>query len=131
LPNALKISIVDDDDLVRDALEDLLRFLGYENLAVFACAEDFLRSDSVLKTSCLIVDLQMPGMSGFDLQKRLIADGLHIPIIFISGASEEQVGADAMQAGAIGFLKKPVDVDYLIQCLNGIVKAGSKLNNSL
>ena len=102
------IAIVDDDKGVRDALEMLMRSLGH-NASTFGSAEEFLAFEKLHDTSCLITDVQMPGLTGIDLQDRLIADGHRIPIIFITGHPDDNVRARAMKAGAVGFLVKPVD----------------------
>lgn len=111
------ISIVDDDEAVREATKRLVRSLGY-SAATFASAEEFLHSDSVKETSCLITDVRMPGMNGVELQERLNADGRVTKVIFMTGFSEERVRAHALKAGAIGFLKKPFDDACLIECLD-------------
>jgi FixJ family two-component response regulator len=116
LPKTLIISIVDDDESVRDAAEVVVRSLGYA-AATFASAEEYLRSGRMQDTSCLIADVQMPGMSGLDLQARLIADGYRMPIIFVTAFPKENVRARALQAGAIGFLVKPFSSDRLIECI--------------
>ena len=79
------ISIVDDDHFVRDAVGDLVQSLGYE-VATFESVESFLDAPCLRETSCLITDLQMPGLSGLDLQSRLIADGHCIPVVFVTGS---------------------------------------------
>jgi FixJ family two-component response regulator len=116
LPKALTISIVDDDDSVREAAEALVRSLGYV-AATFASAEAYLQSGRVRDTSCLIADVQMPGMSGIDLQTRLIADGYHTPVIIVTAFPAESVRDRALKAGAIGFLTKPFSSDRLIECI--------------
>ena len=118
----MSIAIVDDDDVVRGALKSLMRSLGYD-ASTFGSAEEFLQSGKISSTSCLITDLQMPGLSGLDLQDRLIARGDRIPIIFLTGYPDENVRARAMKAGAIGFLVKPVDVDQLIGCIKKVLQA--------
>src|ERR1700751_1245802 len=110
------ISIVDDDRIVREALADLLRSLGYE-ATTFESAEDFLESRSLAQTSCLITDLHMPGLDGLELQSRLIAQGHQTPIIFVTAYPEEQFRKRAMNAGAVGFLSKPLIEDVLIHCV--------------
>jgi FixJ family two-component response regulator len=108
------IAIVDDDKAVREATEALLRSLGY-HASTFASAEEFLQSEQVSNTSCLITDVQMPpGLSGVDLQDRLIARGHRIPIIFITGYPDDSVRARAMKAGAVAFLGKPYNHDHLL-----------------
>jgi FixJ family two-component response regulator len=111
------ISIIDDDPSVREATKCLVRSLGY-NVQTFSSAEEYLESDRGRDSSCLITDLHMPGMSGTDLQDRLIEDGYRIPIIFITAYFEEQVRDRVMDAGAFGFLRKPFDDESLIACLD-------------
>ena len=118
------ISIVDDDESVREATKGLVRSLGY-GAAAFASAEEFLGSDRVLDTTCLITDVEMPGLSGIELQSRLLADGHRIPIIFITAYPEERVRARAEEAGASGFFSKPFDEECFIGCLDRAVKAES------
>jgi|SRR5258705_13316369 FixJ family two-component response regulator len=110
------ISIVDDDAFVRQAVEDLIQSLGYRT-ATFPTAERFLESGRVEETSCLIADLQMPGLNGLDLQSHLMAQGHRTPIIFITAFPEEKSRTRALNAGAVGFLSKPCDEDALINCL--------------
>ena len=110
------IAIVDDDDALRDAVASLVRALGYDT-ATFGSAEAFLESEQISDTSCIITDMQMPGLSGLDLQDRLIAKGHRIPIIFITGFPDENARARAMKAGAVAFLSKPCDGDHLLDCL--------------
>jgi FixJ family two-component response regulator len=107
------ISIVDDDGLVRDAIGELVRSLGYRT-AVFPSAEQFLESGRIGETACLITDLQMPGMSGFDLQNRLRNDGFNTPIIFVSAFPEERYRTRALDAGAVAFLSKPFEEQSLL-----------------
>ena len=116
------IAIVDDDDAVRRATERLLRVLGYST-STFASADEFLESGRVSKTTCLITDLRMPGLSGIDLQDRLVAGGHRIPIIFVTAHPEENMKARAMKAGAIAFLSKPFNHDHLRGCLEKALKA--------
>ena len=116
------IAIVDDDDVVREAMKSLVRSLGY-NVSTFGSAEEFLNSEQVSKISCLITDLNMPGLSGLDLQDRLIATGHRFPIIFITGYPDENARVRAMKAGAIAFLSKPFNADHLIGYLERALKA--------
>jgi FixJ family two-component response regulator len=117
LPKAPVISIVDDDESVREATEFLVRSLGY-SAATYASAEEYLQSGRVDNSSCLITDLRMPGMSGADLQDALIADGHQTPVIFISASLDEQVRSRVLDAGAYGFLHKPFKEQSLIDCLH-------------
>ena len=116
------IAIVDDDEAVREAMKTLVRSLGY-GASTFGSAEEFLKSEQVSDTSCLITDLQMPGLSGLDLQDRLIARGHRIPIIFITAYPDENVRTRAMKAGAVGFLSKPCNDDHLLGYLDKALKA--------
>jgi FixJ family two-component response regulator len=118
------IAIVDDDESMREATKFLVMSLGYSVLT-FASAEEYLGSDQVLATSCLISDLRMPGMSGVELQKRLIADGHRIPIIFMTAFFEKETRARALQAGAFGFLSKPFEDQSLIECLDRALQLDS------
>jgi len=107
---------------LREALEKLLRSLGHR-ISTFGSAEDFLESGKLHDTSCLITDVRMPGISGIDLQDRLIADGHCIPIIFITAHFDDHFRQRAMKAGAVAFLVKPVDTDQLIYHLDQALKA--------
>ena len=100
------VSIVDDDASVRVALESLVRSLGFVAFA-FESAEDFLRSPRVDDSGCLITDVQLWGMSGLDLQDRLIAQGSRIPIIFITAFPEQTIRSRAEAGGALACLEKP------------------------
>lgn len=113
------ISIVDDDKSGRIALSSLVRSMGYES-CLFSCAEDFLASAERNETDCLITDFQMPGMTGLDLQGKLVSDGQNIPIIFITAYPEESVRNRATAAGAVSFLSKPFDGQVIIDCIEQI-----------
>ena len=110
------VSIVDDDASVRAATDRLVRSLGYMS-CVFASAEEFLRSPRLADTCCLIADVQMPGMSGVELQERLLADGRQMPIILVTAFPEEHARTRALAAGALCFLTKPIDAPTLIKYL--------------
>ena len=111
------ISIVDDDKSVREAAGRLLKSLGYAT-ATFASAEEFLQSGRLQETLCLITDVQMPGMSGIDLQDHLCASGAITPVIFVTAFPEEALRQRALGAGAFGFLTKPISVQSLIACID-------------
>ena len=111
------ISIVDDDESVREATKGLVRSLGY-GAATFASAEDFLQSNQINETECLISDVQMPGLSGVELQSQLIAQGNRTPIIFVTASPEERTRVRVLKAGAIGVLSKPFNEERLIEYLH-------------
>lgn len=107
------VVIVDDDELVRDSLDGLMKAAGFPALT-FASAEDFLNSGEQENTACLIADIRMPGMSGLELQSKLSRDDLRIPIIFITAQGDEKMRMQALRAGAVEFLAKPFDDDVLL-----------------
>jgi FixJ family two-component response regulator len=107
------ISIVDDDSSVREALKDLIRSMGFA-VATFACAEDFLSSDGLAQTGCLITDMRMPGMSGLELHKRLQDKGTPVPMILITAFADEKERARALRAGFLGYLTKPFNESELL-----------------
>jgi FixJ family two-component response regulator len=98
--------VVDDDESVRESLPDLLKEFGFA-AGAFSSAKEFLSSGCIDETSCLILDIAMPGMSGPELQQELKRRGKEIPIIFISGRNDETIRAQVLQQGAAGFLLKP------------------------
>ena len=114
------IAIVDDDETIREAIDCLLRSHGLTT-CTFASAEDFLGSHRSADASCLISDIQMPGMSGLDLNRHLIDRGLHIPMIFISAFPAETVRIDERKAAAVRFLRKPFDAASLMRCIDEIL----------
>jgi FixJ family two-component response regulator len=120
--SSASIAIVVDDEAVREAMKTLVRSLGY-NASTFGSAEEFLNLVQVDDTSFLITDLHMPGLSGLDLQDRLIAEGHRIPIIFITGFPDYTARARAMRAGALAFLTKPINQHDLIDHLETALKA--------
>jgi len=107
------IAIVDDDESVQIALQDLIEADGL-SARCFGSAEEFLESGLQRQTACLITDLRMPGMSGLELQARLKADGYKTPIIFITAHGDARVRIQAMRAGAVEFLMKPLDDQVLL-----------------
>jgi FixJ family two-component response regulator len=119
------ISIVDDDECVREAMGGLVRSLGYVS-AIYSSAEDFLDSNRVTDTSCLITDLHMPGLTGVELHRRLLADGFTVPTIFITGLPDEMTRTQALGAGAVAFLSNPVGGKTLSDCLkNALIRRSS------
>lgn len=117
----IDVAVVEDDNSVREATERLVRLLGYTS-ASFATAEDFLKSGRVPDTSCLIVDMHLPGMSGAELQNRLILAGYRMPLIFITSFAEEITRARVLRDGALGYLSKPLQEQSLIACLDQAFK---------
>ena len=115
------ISIVDDDESVREATKSLVRSLGY-NAETFGSAEEFLESTQVGDTACLITDVQMPGLSGVELQDRLISDGHDMPTIFVSAFPDTRLERKVLQSGAIAYLRKPVKEDRLVEHIDTALK---------
>jgi FixJ family two-component response regulator len=111
------ISVVDDDAFVRNSIQNLLLSLGCDAVT-FASAEAFLESGLVDDTSCLIADIQMPGLTGLDLQQQLIKSGKRVPIIFITAFFSKSVRKQALASGAVEVLEKPFNDDELIKCLD-------------
>jgi FixJ family two-component response regulator len=111
------ISVVDDDESLRESLEGLLKALGYA-VEVFSSAESFLGSDALAKTKCLILDVSMPGMSGPELQRELVSRGEPIPIIFITSRADEDVASRVMADGAVACLLKPFTEDALLKAIS-------------
>ena len=121
MPQVPLISIIDDDASVRVATNRLVRSLGYV-AHTFASADGFLQSPHVNDTACVIADVQMPGMSGIELQSHLIAQGRSVPMIFITAFPEESIRSRALKAGAVCFLSKPFDGTILIECIDIALK---------
>jgi FixJ family two-component response regulator len=122
VPDTSRISIVDDDASVREAIRGLLRSAGFD-AEVFASAEEFLTSGRLKGTTCLVLDIRMPGMSGIELQERLIASGHVVPIIFITAHADEDERMRALDRGAIDCLQKPFSDDALLEAItkaNGV-----------
>src|SRR5262245_66614590 len=115
------IAIVDDNDLVCDATKSLIKSLGYDAIG-FLSAEQFLQSDYFHKASCLVTDVQMPGLSGLDLQDCLIARGSAMPVIVVGGSLDERDRSRALKAGALGCLNKPYSAECLVKYLEMALK---------
>lgn len=110
------VLVVDDEPAVRNALSRLLRATGLA-VITFATAAEFLDSPQVLQPGCLILDVDLPGMTGVELQHRLIAAGSDLAIVFLTGRGDIGMGVDAMKAGAVDFLTKPVDDTVLLRAV--------------
>jgi FixJ family two-component response regulator len=119
--NQALVAIVDDDQSFREALDSLLRLIGFRT-AIFASARDFLDSPQFPDVSCVILDISMPGMDGLELQRHLVATH-PIPIIFITDLRDAKTREQAVRAGAISFLNKPVSEETLIDVLNSALRA--------
>ena len=117
------MSIVDDDESVRRTTTLLIQSFGFQ-AAAFESAESLLSSDQLQETSCLIVDVQMPGMDGLQLQRHLAASGYKIPIIFITAYDSKESRQQAMQAGAVAFLSKPFNDELLLETIRGTLRDG-------
>ncbi len=117
-----RVSIVDDDAPVREALKNLMRSAQF-SVETFASAEEFLSSARLTETECLILDLYLPGMSGFELQERLNAERRNIPIIFITAHADERSRQRAIEGGAIDMLGKPVRRDALFKAVQSAIQS--------
>ena len=117
LPVTPLISVIDDDESVRMATTALARSLGHA-VRSFASAQAFLESAYVDNTSCLIVDIQMPRMSGVELQSALLSQGHRIPIIFMTAFPDEKIRSRVLRSGAVGYISKPFRAQGLIECLD-------------
>jgi FixJ family two-component response regulator len=111
------VMIVDDDESVRRAARRLIKSYGFA-VEAFASADDFLASGRLSETACLVLDVQMPGLNGLGLQSRLIAGGHQVPIIFITAFNDENARAQALKAGALGYLVKPIEEADLLNAIN-------------
>lgn len=116
------ITVIDDDESVRESLPDLLKEFGFE-AQTFSSAEQFLTSESIAETRCLVLDVAMPGMSGPDLQQELTRRDQSIPIVFITAQRDEAVRPRLIAQGAVDCLFKPFDAADLLQALNTALRA--------
>ncbi|MBR1170116.1 response regulator [Bradyrhizobium liaoningense] len=121
MSNCALISIVDDDQAFRESLHQLVMLLGY-TVESFASAADFLGSNLLSETACLVADVQMPGMTGVELHRRLVAAGRAIPTILVTAYPDEAIMDEARRNGVVCFLSKPVDADYLDRCLRSALQ---------
>jgi FixJ family two-component response regulator len=116
------VAIVDDDDLMRSALQGLLKSAGLPARA-FASAEEFLKSGQQNQVGCLVADIRMPGMSGLELQAKLNADHCRIPTIFITAHGDEKMRMQALRAGAVEFMAKPFDDEALLESVRAALES--------
>jgi FixJ family two-component response regulator len=110
------VAVIEDDESYRVAVQRLLKSAGF-SVHSFVSAEDFLNSGQQHQTGCLITDIQMPGISGLDLQSKLNSDHCPIPTIFITAHGDEKMRLQAMRAGAVKFLAKPFDGETLLEAV--------------
>ena len=115
------VFVVDDDVSVRESLELLIRCEGWQP-ETFASAQEFLSRPRALVPSCLVLDVTLPGLNGLDLQKRIAADRIDMPIIFITGYGDVPMTVRAMKAGAVEFLTKPFSDDVLLSAITGALE---------
>jgi two-component system response regulator FixJ len=120
LQNRPRIAVVDDDQSVREALENLISSVGYE-VDLFESAKGFLDSAEINNTACLVLDLRMPEMSGLELQQTLRDDGRNIPIIIVTAHGEDTARTEALAAGAVAFLNKPFQEEVLLGAINSVI----------
>jgi FixJ family two-component response regulator len=116
LAGARLIAVVDDDDLVREATKELIETTGL-TARTFASAEAFLDSDHVSRTSCIVADIHMSGLSGFQLHRQLLDSGRDIPMIFITAFPDDRSRERALKAGVVCYLRKPFDPMLLLTCV--------------
>ena len=114
------ISVVDDDQSARNVLSRLFRSAGYD-VAVYDSSESFLDADAVEVTDCLVLDVNLPGKSGLELQSELIAAEKTCPVLFISSFKDESIRTRALEQGAIDFLGKPLDIDLLLSLVEAAI----------
>jgi two-component system response regulator FixJ len=115
------VSVVDDDESVRQALAGLLRSAGFQ-VSTFASAEEFVASAQLGESRCLILDLRLPGMSGLELQQRLANEGRRLPIVILTAHGDEEARARALKAGVVAFMPKPFDGEVLLRTVEAALK---------
>ena len=129
MPKAPLISIVEDDDLFLDSMRRLLRSLGY-TVAAFSSAASFLASRSLDETACLITDINMPAMTGYELYARLVELGHEIPTILVTAYPNDAARSRALKDGIVGYLRKPFDDNDLADCVHKAIEGGKPLGGS-
>jgi FixJ family two-component response regulator len=115
------IAIVDDDESVREALKSLMRSVGFY-AETFASAEDFLKANCLQATACLLLDLRLPGISGLELQRQLGAAPRRVPVIFVTAHGNEVEQREALEGGAIDFLRKPFSEEALLKAVHSALR---------
>ena len=117
----LNVVIVDDDESVRDSLRLMLESCGYP-VCTFKSAEDLLDSGLEKNPFCLILDIRLPGMSGFQLQEHLVQSGSRMPVIFITGHDFNRMEDEAMRLGAVAYLRKPFEEQRLLDAIGSLAR---------
>jgi FixJ family two-component response regulator len=120
VPDQAHICIVDDDESFREAITSLVALMGYD-VDSYKSAEEFLECGAAKQAACLITDIQMPGMGGIELHRRLVASGSPIPVIFVTAFPDDATRQRALRDGAIGYLGKPMQEAALVYCLERAV----------
>jgi FixJ family two-component response regulator len=123
------IFVIDDDTSIRRALSYLLQSVGY-NVETYSSAEEFLRREHYDGVGCIILDVRMPGLSGMDLQEKLMRSDYRMPIIFLTGHGELSMGVQAMKKGAIDFLTKPCDDEQLLEAVHSAIEKDTQARGS-
>ena len=121
MPGVPLISIVDDDDSLRNSLDNLIRSVGFHAIG-FSSAEAFLSSNQAHDTACLILDMRLPGMNGLELQRQIVAANWRIPIIFITSHADGDAQTRALEAGAVDYLYKPFREEQLLNAIEAAMK---------
>jgi FixJ family two-component response regulator len=124
----IQISIIDDDEHSREALAGLMQAMGF-TIEAFPSALDFLASSNVRHTSCLIVDVHMPRMTGTELHSRLVGSGYDIPTILITAYPDDSARARALGQGVVGYLTKPIDEEVLLGCVESALQRAKSDQN--
>jgi FixJ family two-component response regulator len=124
------ICVIDDDPSVRRGLERLLRSVGYQ-VETFDSGKAFLQQGDIHRPACLILDARMPGQTGLELQEVLVAAGCQVPIVFITGHGDIPMAVQAMKAGAVDFLSKPVDEAELLQAVCQAIGTDGRASRSV
>ena len=115
------VCVVDDDSLIRDSTRRLIRSFGFR-AETFASAEEFNSSDCLEKTACLILDVELRGMSGLELQRQLMSANVHTPVRFITAYQDDDSRKQALEAGAVAFLSKPFEQEELLEAIDVALK---------
>lgn len=128
MSSEIQISIIDDDEQSREAIADLMQAMGF-TIETFPSAVDFLASPNVRHSSCLIVDVHMPRMTGTELHSHLVGSGYDIPTILITAYPDDGARARALGQGVVGYLTKPIDEKVLLGCVESALQRAKSDEN--